>query len=118
MKIRLIKQAPGEETCGAAVLAMCAGIGLESAQWYVGYGRVRARTLLVQIGKWGWAAGSDARGRPKARTALGFWRGPRGRGHWVLWHEGAWLCPDRGRCVRVPVGWRLERHWPLQRLAD
>ena len=114
--MKLVTQGEHAQVCGAACLAMLAGVGLEAAcQAHRFFGPVRAKVLVRAICKYGWSAGECSHSAPVCNTALVFWRGPRRVGHWVVLHLGNWFDCDRGILTELPKGWTVERHWPLNR---
>ena len=118
MQFELVTQDDNADACGQACVAMVTGTGLNTACYNAGHdGRLSARKISSALRSYGWMCPSrTTEGAPAfGNAAITIWRGPRGRGHWVLWTGQEWLCPTWGKMSTPKEGWKPERFLPISK---
>jgi hypothetical protein len=106
--MRLVKQEPGERTCGQCCVAMLAGISRAEAIGLVGTrGGTGSTALREALAVYGIELGRAVRfghrtiaAMPPTAIVRSYRRRPQTKtypSHWMVWHDGQMWCPDRGR---------------------
>jgi hypothetical protein len=118
--IQPVTQEPGESVCGACCVAMLCDVSTETAMYWVGYGAVGSAKILKVLRDFGFQTPRKCVfGQPDSGLALALWRqGNAKMGHWVVFYDGSWFCPDRGLCNAIPAGWTCERFWSITRPVE